>query len=723
MRSELKKEKRRSSVRKKVKRSIFISIMIIFIGLLGYGAILFGGKLIVDEDELILDATTTIETHNGELIGTLYNENRKLVSIDAMPDHLQNAFIAIEDRRFYNHAGIDVKSIMRAAYRDIIAMSKVEGASTITQQLAKNLFLYNDKTWTRKIKEAMAAVYLDKTHTKEQILELYLNEIYFGHGIYGVETASNYFFSKSVEDLSIAESAMLAGLAKAPNGYSPINHPEKALDRRNIVLQSMEDAGYISTEVRSREQEKTLGLVIQKKEPTPWTDSYIDLVMKETAEKHELSVDALKSGGYRIVVNMDSNIQQIVYNEFQKDEFFPGNTDGVEGAFVMLEGETGRIISAIGGRNYQIGDLNRVTVNRQPGSTFKPVAVYGPAMMQEETYTPFTLLPDQQTNEYMVSNSDDRYANYVTMYDAIVDSKNTSTVWLLDQIGIDYAKDYLDKLGMPIEDEGLSIALGGLTHGVTPLQMAASYRSFASGGEVVEPSAIEHIYDRDNKMIFEAKASPQEVFSPQVAWNMTEMLSETINSGTAQAGDYSKALAGKTGSTQHPHVEGQTKDAWFVGYTPEYVTATWIGYDKSDADHYLTGGSSYPTMLTKSILTQVDKESGGKLAERFIKPENVEDLPDPIKLAPITNLTAEYQFGGLSLVQGKLTWQGSNDDRIIYRIYQDNEGVDKRIGEVQGKTEYNLTNILFQNNKYYVVPYDPLTKLEGGRSEMVELEW
>ncbi|WP_249870160.1 transglycosylase domain-containing protein [Oceanobacillus saliphilus] len=718
-----KKDEKRFFLPRKLKLVLWMMVSLLLIGLIGFGTILYGGKLVVDEADMVLDATTTIETRDGEVIGKLYNENRSLITMNQIPEDLTNAFISIEDRRFYEHAGVDIKSIMRAVYKDIIAMSKVEGASTITQQLAKNLFLYNDKTWTRKVKEAMAAIYLERNISKDEILELYMNEVYFGHGLYGVEAASNHFFSKSVKELTLAEAAMIAGLVKAPNGYSPINHPDKALDRRNIVLQAMEDVGYISTETRIAEQRKTLGLVLQETEPTPWTDSYIDLVMKEAADKHQLSVEALKKGGYRIVVNMDRDIQQIAYEQFQNDEFFPGNTAGVEGAFVMMEEGTGKIVSAIGGRNYQLGDLNRVTVQRQPGSTFKPVAVYGPAMMQEDKYTPFTLLPDRQMGEYTVANSDDVYANVVTVYEALITSKNTSTVWLLDQIGIDYSKSYLEKLGMSIEDEGLALALGGLTKGVTPLQMAQSYQSFAGDGQMIDSTTIEKIIDRHDQVVYEAEIHTEQVFTPQVSWNMTEMLEETVDNGTATAGEYSKALAGKTGSTQHPHVEGQTKDAWFVGYTPEYVSAVWMGYDKSDKNHYLTGGSSYPTSLTKAILTEIDKQSGGTLSEDFTKPDNVEELPRPITLPQITNLTAEYQLGGFSLIRGKLSWDGSDDDRVIYRIYQQNDGIDKRIGEVTGKTEYTISNALFRNNRFYVVAYDPLTKLEGGRSEIVELDW
>ncbi|WP_370642464.1 transglycosylase domain-containing protein [Virgibacillus salidurans] len=542
--------------------------IILIVGLTGYTTILVGGALIVDEEDLVLDATTVIETTDGEVISKVYNENRTPVSLEKIPEHVQDAFISIEDRRFYDHGGIDFKSVVRAVYQNILAMSKVEGASTITQQVAKNLFLTNDKTWTRKTKEVMAALNLERKFSKDKILELYLNEIYFGEGVYGVETASNYFFSKSVGDLTVAEGALLAGMAKAPNGYSPINHPEKALDRRNVVLSVMEETGVISTDKRVQEQEKSLGLDVQEREVNPWVDSYVDLVMKEAADKHELPVNELKRGGYRIVVNMDETAQQIAYEQFQNGEYFPGNTEGAQGAFVMMEQATGKIISAIGGRDYQIGDLNRATVARQPGSVMKPIAVYGPAMMQE--YTPFSLIPDRQMDHdgYTVANVDGQYDGMVTIYDALKSSKNTSAVWLLDQIGVDYSKDYLEQMGINFEDDGLSIALGGLSEGLTPIDLMESYGTFARNGSMVESFTIDRIYNRDEEMIVESNPSPEEVFSPQVAWNMTEMLMDTVESGTATHGNYNKALAGKTGSTQHPFVEGETNDAWFVGYTP-----------------------------------------------------------------------------------------------------------------------------------------------------------
>src|SRR5699024_137183 len=264
---------------------------------------------------------------DGEIVGELFDERRYLVSIDEIPEHVLESFVAIEDRRFYSHSGVDFRSVFRAVYRDIVARSKVEGASTITQQLAKNLFLENDKTWMRKTKEVMAAIYLEREFSKREILELYLNKIYFGNGLHGIEAASRHFFSKSVKDLTISEGALLAGLVQAPNYYFPENHPERALERRNIVLRSMERNEVITMEKRIEEEGKSLGLEIEERKNQPWNDSYLDLVTKEVREKNNLSMEQLRHGGYRIIVHLNEEFQKIAYEKFQEDHYFPGNTE------------------------------------------------------------------------------------------------------------------------------------------------------------------------------------------------------------------------------------------------------------------------------------------------------------------------------------------------------------------------------------------------------------
>ena len=690
---------------------------------LGYLLIVAGGSMIVDEADLILDAATTIETEDGKVIKELYEKDRRPVKISALPDYIPNAFIAIEDRRFREHGGIDVRSLGRAVVKDIAAGGKKEGASTMTQQVIKNLVLSHEKTWMRKTKEVMAAIYLERHYTKDEILELYLNAVYFGEGVYGIERAANVYFAKHAAELSIDEAALLAGLVKSPAGYSPLKHPDKALERRNLVLEAMGNAGFLPVKDELREKRKTLGIEQEAWEQHAWTDSYTDIVMKEAAQKYRMSIEELKRGGYRIVVAMDEAAQRTAYQAIQKGRYFPESAAGAEGAFALIRVQTGEIAAVAGGRQYKLGDLNRAAVRRQPGSLFKPLAVYGPALMKK--YEPYSLLVDQKLDYdgYTARNYDGRYQGKMSMYSAIMQSANAPAVWLLDQIGVPYAKQYLDKMKLTVPDDGLAIALGGLQEGVTPLQIAAAYGTFARNGTFTEAHAIKKIYDADGKLAVQAKTAEAEVFSPQAAWDMTEMLKATVEKGTAKAGTYGKELAGKTGTTQHPQAAGEVKDAWFAGYTPDYALALWMGYDKSDKDHYLEGGSMYPTMLAKDILTELDKEED--LTASFAKPQGVKALPKPIDMPVVDRLEAEFAFGGRSLIRGKLTWHAKpQDKRVIYRIYEKKDGRDKQVGEVKGKTVYYLDEAdLFDTRYYYVVPYDPLTKLEGERSQQAELSF
>lgn len=692
------------------------------LALIAYTTILYGGKLFVDEDKLLISPPTTIETTDGEIVWYLYDEFRLPVALDSIPEHVQEAFIAIEDRRFYSHTGVDLRSIIRAVYRDIVARDKVEGGSTITQQLAKNLFLTNDKSWTRKIKEAMIALHLEREFTKDQILEMYLNVIYFGQGQHGIEAAANRYFHKSAEELTLDEAALLAGIIKAPNGYSPINHPEKALERRDLVLETMEELGFITKEELNSAKAKGLNLNISQRKVNPAHHTIVDLAIKEAEEKYGITLDELREKRYRIVISLDEDIQEIVYDHFQYDGYFPGNNkETVEGAFVMIDEKTGQIVAAQGGRKYERGNLNRVVEKRQPGSTFKPLAVYAPALESGE-FTPFSMLPDelQEWDGHPVHNHDDRYEGSVSLYDAIVKSKNTSSTWLLNEMGISYSKQFLTKMNINIEDEGLSIALGGLKHGVSPLELVEGYRTFVHGGETIEAYTILEIYDHHNQLVASARPETNEVFSEQVAWDMTEMLKAVVQKGTGQAGHYPYELAGKTGSTQHPHQEGATKDAWFVGYTPDYVFSLWIGYDVSDENHYLTGGSSYPTQMSKKILTEVAAKKD--VAQTFTLPEGVQTLSAPIELPDINDLVGTYTFGGFKILNGKLQWTGSNDRRVIYKIYEVNGDDVNLLDEVIGETEYVIDEfMLFKHRSYYVVPVDPYTEREGNPSNVISL--
>ncbi|MGX1194933.1 transglycosylase domain-containing protein [Metabacillus sp. SLBN-84] len=707
-------------MRKKVILSALAALLTAIIALAVYLLILVIGDYSIDEKKLVMDSTTTLVDPSGSKVAELYLQNREPVSIKEIPGHVREAFIAVEDKRFYEHNGIDLKAISRALYRDLLAGGKVEGGSTITQQLAKNTFLTTEKSVLRKAKEAAIAMSLENKYSKSKLLELYLNQVYFGHGAYGIQSASLYYFNKEVKDLTVEEGAMLAGIPKAPSNYSPVLHPEKSKERRDTILSLMGDQGYLTAEEVVRSQGRTLGLSISEESETPWLTSYIDMVMDEAEERYSLSNEELMRGGYTVTVPLDADMQKTAYELFQKDAYFPGTTKGAEGAFVLIDNKTGGIKAAIGGRNYVQKGYNRVTTRRQPGSTFKPIAVYAPAM-EEEEFGPYSLLEDKPVSYdgYQPKNNDRQYDEEVTMYDAITASKNAPAVWTLNEMGVSTSKKYLEKSGLSIEDNGLSIALGGLKNGVTPLQMANAYRAFAQYGVYSEPYFIQKITDRDAKEVSAPERVKKRIFSAQTAWNMTRMLEEVVNEGTARTGTYEGELAGKTGTTSFTGVDGAVKDAWFVGYTPSVSGALWMGYDRTDSKQYLKQGSSYPTRLFKEILN----ESGKGRKAAFRMPDGVEDLEEPIRLKNLGEVKAGYTFKALGLFTVTLKWDAQNDDRVIYRIYETSGSKDKLVGFVKGENSFEIPySNLFSNAEYKVVPYNEQTDQEGKGSDPVKPE-
>ncbi|MEC1405890.1 transglycosylase domain-containing protein [Bacillus halotolerans] len=703
------------------KKKLFIPIIILvltaFLALIGYISIIFLGHYVIDEKKLILHASSKIVDQNGDEVASLYTENREPVSINEIPKEVREAFISVEDKRFYEHHGIDVKSVGRAVYRDILAGGKVEGASTITQQLAKNIFLTHDKTFLRKTKEVIIAINLERDYSKDKLLEMYLNQLYFGHGVYGIQAASHYYFNKEVKDLTVSEGAVLAAIPKAPSTYSPVLHPDKSKERRDTILGMMNDQGYISAKEAVSAQGRTLGLNVKKQSETPWFDSYIDLVIQEAEDKYSISGEQLLQGGYTIKVPLDSKLQKTAYQVMKEGSYYPGTDQDAEGSAVFINNKTGGVEAAIGGRDYTAKGYNRVTAGRQPGSTFKPLAVYGPAM-QEKKFKPYSLLKDelQSYGDYTPKNYDGRYEGEVTMSDAITYSKNAPAVWTLNEIGVETGKSYLKANGIDIPDEGLALALGGLEKGVSPLQLAGAFHTFAANGTYTEPYFISNITDEDGETIADHKEEGKRVFSKQTSWNMTRMLQQVVKNGTATSGTYHGDLAGKTGSTSYTGVSGATKDAWFAGYTPNITGAVWMGYDKTDQNHYLKGGSAYPTRMFKDILTQA-----GETGSAFAKPKKVKELESPIELEPVKTLTADYTFRAAGLFTIELKWDAQEDDRAVYRIYVNKDGKETLLDTVEGKGSYEIPYAnLFSGASYKVVPYNTQTKKEGEGTDYVQ---
>lgn len=685
------------------------------------GVILFGNYAI-DDKQLVMNQASVLFDKNDEEITKLFIVNRELVSIDEIPDHVQHAFIAVEDHRFFSHQGIDFRSIGRALYRDLISGDKSEGGSTITQQLAKNVFLSNEKTWLRKTKEALIAINLERRYSKIDILEMYLNRIYFGHGVYGIQAASKYYFGKTVDELTVEEGALLAAIPKAPSTYSPFTNKEKSKERRDLVLSLMEKRGYLSAEEAVRFQGRALPKTPNQYVRNEAYLSYIDLVLNEAENKYGLTREEVLTGGYRIIVEMDPQLQRVSYEKFQDDVNFPdsmGEND-VEGSLVMIDHHTGGVVAVQGGRNYVAQGFHRVYAKRQPGSIFKPIAVYAPALETGE-FEPYSLLKDEllDYDGYIPKNYNNSYRGEVTMYDALRESSNAAAVWLLDQIGIDKVKKQLANLGLHLEEEGLALALGGLHEGITPMEVATLYSVFANGGYFVEPYFIREIYDHHGRLVAKHEIEKEQIISPQTAWYMTRMLEAVVNEGTATQGEYEGALAGKTGTTSFEKVKGANRDIWFAGFTPEITGVVWMGYDRTDENHYLTVGSSVPTKLFKNILSQSPIEK----SVAFKKPAFVNDLEDPIRLVAINDLSARatLSFRGANI---HLHWTGSDDDRVQYRIYKVTENGFEKIDEVIGVHEYTIRGAnIFSLASYVVVPYNPQIEREGEPSNVAKAEY
>ncbi len=562
---------------------------------------------------------TLILDRNGEEVYRLAAQKLEPVGIERIPEVLLEAIIAVEDRRYYEHSGVDPASIARAFYVNIKEQDYVEGASTITQQLAKRAFLSPEKSIERKLKEAAYALKIDMTYDKEQVLELYLNSIYFGSGAWGVQAASQTYFAKDVSALSLEEAALLAGLPKAPSRYSPINNPEGAVERRNVVLRLMAEQGLIREEELAAALAKKLALkdtFLEKQQKATYS-SYVDVVIQEAVERYNLSEQELIRGGWIITTEMDRRMQEAAASVYTDPAQFPTSENGqlVQSGAVFLDQTTGGIRALMGYRGegtYRA--FNRaVQLKRQPGSAFKPIAVYGPAL--EAGYTPYSTLYDGPINidGYSPRNWDGRYHGDLTMAEAIRQSWNVPAVWLLDQIGVSKGLEFAERLGIPLTDadRNLSLALGGLSDGVSPLQMAQAFSAFANNGLQHEAHTIAEIKSRDGVVIARYESQPKQVMDPHAAFTMTLLLQHAVKEGTGTKGAVpGRPTAGKTGTTQLPNtqefkdIDGGAKDLWFAGYTPELTGAVWIGYDKTDSDHYMKTTSGAAASVFREIMTR-----------------------------------------------------------------------------------------------------------------------
>lgn len=594
-----------------------LSVLIIILGFFGL-LYYFSKDADISGLKNELPQATVFYDINGEVASKVSANKNEGVSIKEVPESLKNAIIAIEDHRFYQHKGVDLIGTSRALIRDLKAGGMVEGGSTITQQLTKNTLLTSQKTLNRKMEEVFLALQIEREYSKPEILQMYLNQIYFGNGAWGLKTAASKYFAKEVKNLSISESALLAGLIKAPSALNPYEHMEKATKRRNLVLTQMQKQGYISSQQYEKARHEKV--VLNDRGGDPFRGKfpyYVDQVLDEAINQYGLSQDDLLTGGYKIYTELEPEMQTAMEETFQNDALFPeGKERLVQSGGVLVDPKTGGIRAIVGGRGkHTFRGYNRASqLEAQPGSSFKPLAVYTPAL--EDGWKITDMLKDEPMtfDDYQPSNYDYQYAGEVPMYDAVKESKNVSAVWLLNELGIEEGLDSVKRFGISLDkkDRNLSLALGGLHKGVSPLNMAEAFTVFPNNGSRLKTHAIKKIVDADGNKVAEWKTVKVRVTTKSVTDNMTTMLLGVVEQGTGSAAQIpGRETAGKTGSTQVPitGING-VKDQWFVGYTPQLVGAIWVGYDKTDSDHYITPTSNKGSAVVfREVMTEALKNA------------------------------------------------------------------------------------------------------------------
>jgi penicillin-binding protein 1A len=546
---------------------------------------------------------TLVYDVNGKLVHEFYKENRSLVPLRQIPRAMVDAILSIEDRRFYQHWGIDPVRLIGALIQDVIARRPEQGASTITQQLARNLFLTHEKTFSRKIKEAILAVRIEQTYTKDEILQMYLNQIYFGEGAYGVDAAARIYFGKPVIELTLPECALLAGLPRNPRDYSPRRDPDRALKRRNLVLASMLQNKKINRAQYETASEAPLGVSKTRVDPreAPYFMEMVRLYLEERYGSNQIF-----EGGLRIYTTLDADLQQAAEESLERrltdleqrngtkktrasvlaksKTAQPGEksqTDYLQGAVVAIDPASGQIRALVGGRDFNESNFNRATqAARQPGSAFKPF-IYTAAI--DNGYTPNEMILDTPVSfragngeDWSPQNYDHKFRGPVTLRTALAKSLNVPAAKLLQKLGTPVVTSYARRLGIHSHlGNDLSLALG--TSEVNLLELTSAYGVFADQGVRTTPVFVLRVEDKNGKILEQTRTAAEEVLSPETALTMTNMMQTVLQSGTAAAArsiGLTVPAAGKTGTTD------DYTDAWFVGYTPSLVTGVWVGFDR-----------------------------------------------------------------------------------------------------------------------------------------------
>lgn len=603
---------------------------------------------------------------NDELIDEFFLEDRKIVDIKDVPKVVQEAFVASEDSRFYQHRGFDIKSIFRAMFKNIEAGTIVQGGSTITQQVAKMMYLSPEKKYIRKLKEAILAYKIDKYLAKEEILNLYLNQIYLGHGTYGIESASMAYFGKSAKELTLPEAALLAGLPKAPSTYSPFLYFERSKQRQIYVLNRMLEDGYITQEEMDKAAAATLEFK-QMKEKNKVAAYFVENVRRYVQEKY--GGDVLYKEGLTIYTTLNLAAQKEANDaveaglaELEDRQKYERGL--VQGALFCMDVKTGAIRAMVGGRDFSKSEFNRATQSRrQPGSAFKPLiytAAFDKGFNPSSIFVDSPIVIEDPTAEdglWRPRNFDEKFLGPITMRTALVQSRNVVTVKILQEITPEYAASYAANMGIesPIT-KTLSMALG--SSGVTLQEMVRAYGVLANGGKKVKPYFIKKIVDRTGNVFEENNPESEQVIDPRIAFMTQYIMRDVVETGTGRrVRSIGRPVAGKTGTTN------DYRDAWFIGFSPSLITGVWVGFDQeiSLGKAEVGGRAAAPIWLY--------------FMEKVLKGAPVEAFPTP---EGITFMRVDANTGQLTTDTGAST---------IYECFLEGTRPSERSGDLPGQKE------------------------------------
>lgn len=570
-----KKKKRLGGFRKNLLRLVLFFLLTLIIA--STALLVYAYATLPDVTQMVdgyrqIESTIIYDSNNNE-IDRISRENRELVPIEQIPVSLQNAFIAIEDRKFRTHMGFDPMRLGKALIVNITQMRKAQGGSSITQQLAKNAFLTNERSIIRKVKEAIITVELERRYTKDEILERYLSEIYFGEGAYGVQSASKLFFNKDVSKLNLSECALLAGVPNRPEKYSPFKNLENALKRQKLVLAQMLKFGLITQseydEAINYKIKVDKGAFAQRR--IAKAPDFTDLVKKQVFEI--FGEKEVYESGLRIYTTLDLKMQDAAEQSFANSKYLKEDKD-LQGAIVSIDSSNGYVKAIVGGKDFRSGYFNRaVSAKRQPGSSFKPF-VYFTAV--KNNFPVNLMIEDSpiKIGNWEPKNYGKNYGKTMTMLEALEKSQNIATIKLLQQLSIEEVIKTAREAGITSEiPNNYTMALGTMV--ITPLELANAYAPFSNGGFRTKPIFITKVTDKAGKILYEEKSQSEKVFKPEDVALIVNMMQNVVKYGSGKAADIGIEQAGKTGTTN-----GYT-DAWFVGFTPNLVTAVFMGYDNN----------------------------------------------------------------------------------------------------------------------------------------------